>query len=452
MGISRIFDIARRSLGTYQQALNVTSHNIANAGNPNYSRQVVNFKTERPELSAGFAWGAGVKLSSVQRVRDQFTDSQIRVYNQQFSYNNSESGLLGQVEQIFTEPSTLGLSNLTSEFFNSWSELSVTPNSTALRDNVIHSAKRLSSRVKNINDDLSAVKGDILASAHSKVEKVNELLKNIQSMNKQVFEMQTIGASANDLMDERDALVDQLSSLVNSNITYDDKGSVQISIGGVYAVDSQSSTQFKVGLNNGKIEMTTADETAKVNLSSGEIAALADNYNNKIPKYQADLSSIMTVLFESINKEHEKGYNLSDPPKTGIKFFESFENGELKINSDLLNDPKLLAVSEDGTSGNGAIALAIAELQGQKLLNGSTLSDNYSTLISGIGTAKASADQAAETNYMVLNQLEYQKQSYSGVSIDEEMTNVIRFQRSYDASARLIRVADEMLQTIINMV
>jgi flagellar hook-associated protein 1 FlgK len=122
------------------------------------------------------------------------------------------------------------------------------------------------------------------------------------------------------------------------------------------------------------------------------------------------------------------------------------------INDDILRDPRNIAISADGTGGNGALSIQLAELSSKKLIEGSTLLESYSALISEIGNEKSAASYSAESNKIVLDKLDEQKASYSGVSIDEEMTNIIKFQRSYDASAKLVKIADEMLQTIINMV
>jgi flagellar hook-associated protein 1 FlgK len=136
----------------------------------------------------------------------------------------------------------------------------------------------------------------------------------------------------------------------------------------------------------------------------------------------------------------------------GINFFDSYSGGVLTINQDILDDPANIAVSSDGTSGNGDIALAISDINNQSVLNGNTLIESYSGLISRLGTDIKTAADSADSTYLLLEQLQYERASISGVSIDEEMTNVIMYQKSYDASAKLVKVADEMLSTIINMV
>ncbi|MEJ2616712.1 MAG: flagellar basal body rod C-terminal domain-containing protein, partial [Ignavibacteriaceae bacterium] len=174
--------------------------------------------------------------------------------------------------------------------------------------------------------------------------------------------------------------------------------------------------------------------------------------SNTIPQYQDNLNNVMNTLVESVNNVHSKGYTNTGSPETGINFFDSYQNGVLKINDRILSNNNYIAASSDGTSGNGDIAVSIAGLSSQALINGSTISDSYSNLVSSIGNDKNTSDQQANSGQLILQQLQDQKNSYSGVSIDEEMTNVITFQRSYDASAKLITVADQMLQTVLNLV
>ncbi|MDP2301407.1 MAG: flagellar hook-associated protein FlgK [Ignavibacteria bacterium] len=452
MGVSRVFDIARRSLSVYRQALDVTSHNVVNASNKDYTRQQVVFASEKSEMVGGIMWGTGVRLSEVIRVRDSLTDVQIRTTNQKYYGSNKQSELIGQIEQIYSEPGDLGLSNLISKFFNSWQELSVTPNSVPLRHSVIQAAQQLSSKSKSINEYLSTVKTDIRSDFAEKTKTLNQYLKDVQQLNAQIFEYSTKGTEANELIDRRDLLLDELSKLANINVTYDTANSASVSIGGIHAADRFISIEFNPSEVNGDLTIKSVGGQASAMLSGGELFAYADIYSKKIPKYDDALNEVMTTLIGAVNDVHSKGYTIGAPQLTGLDFFSGYDSGELKINEDILLDPRNIAISSDGTSGNGALAVQIGEISSKRLLNGSTLLENYSALISEIGNEKSTAAYFAESNKIVLDKLEEQKASYSGVSIDEEMTNIIKFQRSYDASAKLVKIADEMLQTILNMV
>ncbi|MFA4923747.1 MAG: flagellar hook-associated protein FlgK, partial [Ignavibacteriaceae bacterium] len=207
MGISRIFDISQRSLATYQQALDIASHNIANASNPDYSRQKPVLSPDKSEYNGSFVFGTGVKLALIQRQRDNLIDSQIRANNQKYSDNSKRSDILGQVEQLFGEPSDLGLSNTMNSFFNSWSEASVSPNSSSLRFNLLRSAENLSNKVRDIYEGVTDIKSSLMDDAKNIVSNVNNYLKEIQSLNNQIFEVSLKNQQPNDLLDQRDVAI-----------------------------------------------------------------------------------------------------------------------------------------------------------------------------------------------------------------------------------------------------
>ena len=452
MGLSNIFDIATRSLSVYQGALDVTSQNISNASNPDYSRQRVDLGTSTPQQLGGFLWGTGVKIEDISRIHDALTDQQLRENNSKYSSNNESNVLLGQVQSVLNEPSDQGISSLTTAFFNAWQQLSVSPNSVSLRQNVIQTAQSLSDQIQTVNQGLNSIQTSLKTQISSDVNSINSDLQQIQTLNAQIYNIQNAGQSPNDLLDTRDKVINDLSKMVNINVNYDSQNSANISIGGIFAADKVTAVQFQTSTQNGKLVVTTKDGAVGLNLTGGQLYADANVYNNKIPSYQSSLDSFVNNLMKSVNSQHSSGYTLDNPPQTGINFFNSYSNGTLKINNLILNDPNKIAVSSDGTSGNGDIALNIAGLSTQKQADGTTLLDNYSSLVSQIGTDAKSASDTANSYNLVVQQLQQQQASYSGVSVDEEMTNVIQYQKSYTASAKLITVADQMLQTLLNIV
>ncbi len=452
MGISRIFDISRRSMMAYQQALDVSSHNIANAGNPNYSRQRAVISTERPEQYGGITWGTGMKIDDIIRIKDDLTQTQILSNNQNLNYYKTQSELLGQVEQVFSEPSDLGLSNLMTSFFNSWSQLAETPNSTPLRNNVVLAAKNLSSKVQSVHEDLDLIRSDMFHNFNDKVDELNGLLKEVRDLNREVIEDYAIGNTPNDLMDKRDEAIEKLSKLANIKVTYDNNGGANVSIGGVFAADAANFTEFRVEANDNELSIVSTTGDVKAKLTGGEMAGLAKVYGDEIPKYKEELDAVVQQLMDSTNSIHSSGYSLDDPPVTGINFFSDYSNGVLAINDEILDDPEKISVSADQTSGNGDIATQLANLNNEKVMDGSTINEKYSMMISSIGNDKQNQDSLVKSQEIVSLQLETQRSSESGVSVDEEMINVIRFQRSYDASAKLIAIADEMLQTVLNII
>ena len=379
-------------------------------------------------------------------------DKQIINYNQKYSSNDKESLMLSQIEQVFAEPGEQGLSNTLDQFFNTWHELSVSPNSIPLRNSVINIAQSISTRIKGIRGDLDIVKSDTVNDFRVKVNSLNGLLKDIQSFNARVYEANAKGLEANDLMDQRDKAIDDLSKLVNISVSYDNHNVANVSIGGVFAVDASYATEFDYTVNNSQLNLVTVNDQKTAKINGGELNALTEIYNNVIPSYVNDIDAIANKLVEKVNALHKTGYSITDPPKTGINFFDGYVNGELVINKDIISDPKMIAVSADGTDGNSEIAVKLGELSDEKVLDGLTFSEKYTTLVSKIGTDKQTVDQLMDSNKLVLDQLENQKSSYSGVSVDEEMTNILTYQRAYQASAKMVQIADQMIQSLIDMV
>lgn len=452
MALTKIFDISSRSLSVYNKALEVTSHNIVNSANPDYSRQRVLFETENSGIIAGLSWGNGVKIADVLRVRDRLIDARIIGTNQKFADSNRQSQLINDIQRIFSEPSDLGISNLMNNFFNSFTELSASPNSVPLRTNVINAANNLSAKISSVNQSLKTLKNDIKLEFKQKVSTVNSILQQIKQLNQQQFSNANNGTSVNDILDKRDALVDQLSKLVNINVVYDETNSAVISVGGALAVDRMTASEFIAEEDNGQLNIKVKGGAYPSILTGGELNALSEVYSKKVPSYQTRIDGIISKLVEVVNSEHSKGFTNTMPQETGLNFFDGYENGELKVNPKIQRDPNYIAISKDGTEGNGDVALMIAQLSDEKLLNGNTLQDEYSSLINSLGNDGMLQLNYTQANQMVLDELENQKASQSGVSVDEEMTNVLKFQKSYEASAKLISIADEMLKTILNMV
>jgi flagellar hook-associated protein 1 FlgK len=372
--------------------------------------------------------------------------------NSKFNDNRRQSELITNIEKIFAEPSDLGLGNMIGKFFNSFSELAASPTSNPLRTAVLNAATNLASKVNNLNESLKDNKESIRLEFDDKVKTLNNLLVQINQLNKDIKNNQVKNISTNDLLDHRDNLLNELSKLVNINITTASDNTVSISIGGSFAVDSFHVTQFEMNNDDGKISLRIKGSTNSVILSDGELHGLASVHSSKIPSYMKKLDSIVDTLVREVNKIHITGYSRTNPTQTGLNFFEEYKDGVLRVNQVLLKNPNLISISADGTLGNGELANQIAEISEKKLIDNSTILEYYTTLINDIGNDGLFNKNLSEANQLILDQLEQQKQKISGVSLDEEMTNVLQFQRSYEASAKLIKVSDELLRTILELV
>jgi len=452
MAINSLLDMSAKSLAVYQKALSVTSNNIANANDPHYIRQRVVLGAERPDVYSKLSVGNGVKIEYIQRLKNQTLDNQIVKYNSDRTFSEKQSNVVSQIETLFSEPTDLGMANLLTSFLNSWEEMSVNPTSVPLRTNVLQNAQKLSVKANSIYEGMEELKRDLGKESVDAITDVNNYLTEINTLNKQIYESSIMGNTANDLLDSRDKSVEELSKLVDVNVIYDNYNVANVSIGGVYAVGRLSKIELKTVEEDGKLLIKTKDGTTPVSVSGGELASMQKSYNKDIKSYEKQIDDVLKSVYDEVNNLHVTAYSNTVPPETGIKFFSNYTSGKLEINSEIVKDVNKIAVSADGTDGNNEIAKKIALLKTKELASGLTISDTYSNLVSAIGYEKVLQDQNAESFDLVISQLQEQKSNYSGVSLDEEMADVLNFQKSYDASAKLIGIANQMLETLINMV
>jgi flagellar hook-associated protein 1 FlgK len=440
MGIGRLFDISVRTMATYQRALDVASQNISNAGNPDYTRQKVVIATENTQDGIGM----GVKIQDVLRIKNDLLDSQLFKYNSSYAESNKRSESLQFVESIIAEPSDHQLSSNT--------------NSIELRSQVIQKAQRFGERFQEIMQGFDSVRSLLLKEASVKTDELNTYLKGIHELNKKIYESEAVGIKASELKDQRDVMITKLSSIANISVQMNDHGSAVVSVGGILAADQNYYSEFSMKMVNGQLKLVTKnDEATAPVLNNGELFAIVDLYSNKIPGYQTQLENLTNVFVNKVNELHQTGYTLvqNGGSQTGIPFFEGIINGKLQIDQRILDNPKNIAVSDTlNNDGNGNIANLIARLADTKFseLGNQSILETYTTFLNNFGLEKVISDNKIESNQLVIHQLEMQKASYSGVSIDEEMTNIIKYQRSYEAAAKLVRVVDEMMEALINMI
>lgn len=463
MGIGRLLDISVRTMNTYQRAIDIASQNISNAGNPDYTRQKVLFANDVGEKGTGL----GIKIQDVLRIRNDVLDMQLRKYQSSLSDSEKRSEILKQIEAVISEPSENGLSSFITEFFNAWDNLSTNPNSQQLRLNVIQKAQQLSVRFKDTIDGFNEIQYMLQQEAYVQANTINDYLKNIYELNQKIYDAEARGTKASELKDERDAIIDKLSKIVNITVQKTEHGSVSVNVGGIFGADQTNYNQFEVKLIDGQLRLAVKNDSKNFAfVNAGELNAISDLYSNKIPSYKSAYENLASNFVKQVNDIHKQGYtlNIGGTTFTGIPFFgeigaggeivNAFVDGQIKINSSILSDPKYIAVSANGNEGDNSIALQIAELSKTKIpeLGNQTFSENYTSILNSIAQEKVIADNSTVSNELIVQNLNSQKQSYSGVSIDEEMTNVMKYQRSYEAAAKLIKISDEILNTIINLI
>lgn len=460
-------------LAAQQRALDITGHNVANANTQGYTRQDIIFEAGPALKTANGYVGSGVKISELRRVKDQFIDIQMRTENKALGEWEVKSDILEKLEVIFNEPSETSVRSVLDQFWEAWQTLSKNPEGVAARTTVMQRGVTLTDTFNHLNSQFFDLQADINKSLETKVSEVNSIAKQIADLNDQIMKAETSGHKANDLRDRRDLLVEELSKIVNIDVTEDDLGTITVTIGGRFLVsrNNVSSMRFidnTVDPTQAKLEWYDANTLVSqgvVNVSGGMLKGYLDMRDQVIPKYQGKLSELAQAIAEEVNALHRAGYGLNG--STGIDFFTT-DDGEtvftarnIRVNQQIIDDLNLIAAAKELDSsvdppvvykGDGSNALLLAQLKNKLLMTGGTASfdDFYRSMVGQLGIEGQEASQMVENRNYLIEQLENRRESVSGVSLDEEMTNMIRFQHAYTASARIINVMDEMLEVIVN--
>lgn len=455
---------ALRGVLAQQTALDVTGQNIANLSTEGYTRQ-------RVELSATQAWssasnmsqvspgqlGTGVEALRIQRLRDAFIDSTVR---QQFGSQTSAQTLvdqLGQVEAALQEPGAGGISALMDSFWSSMDAVAANPQSLAARQSFAQAAQALAGGFNRVGNELLTIEGQSDSRLNSTVGEINSITSRIAAINTEVHKATDRGQQPNDLLDERDRLLDSLSKIMNITTSTDAFGEVTVTYG--------PTAQPLVTAVTGATTMTRAAlDTAYTagDLTSGRAFAdeqLWDPAAGIIPSLRLQLDTLVSTFVGGINGGNAAGFDLTGAPGGAI-----FDAGgttattmRLDIANNILNNPNLIAAASSwggaGEPGNGANLSAMLDVlrpSAQAGLGGISFAQYYSNTVTGVA-ARTQTEQANANNADALVELAVgRRDQESSVSLDEEMSNMLRFQHAYNASARLMTTVDEMLDTIIN--
>ena len=452
-------EIGRRAIMAQRTALDVTSHNIANANTPGFSRQqaVMSATTPYPvpamQRGAGAGQlGTGVTVAEIKRIRDAFTDQQIRKETQELGRWATRRDLLSQVELIFNEPSDWGIREAMDLFWQSLQGLSQHPEDMSYRAVVRQRAMVLADAFQDARRQLLVLRADVNLGAGVKVEEINAIAQQIASLNSQIGKIIAVGDVPNDLFDKRDRLLEQLAERVNICVTERHQGMISVNVGGALLVEGTTAfamTARPKADNPELIEIVWERNQQPVLIESGILRGMLDFRDGDIPAYVAKLDHLAAVLIDSINEVHKQGVDLLG--HQGQNFFLGSDAATITVDP-LLEDLNRIAASRTGEKGDGSNARAMAELKHELLFNDGTANPGefFGALIAALGVDTQQSQVRARNQEILVAHLQDRQEMVAGVSLDEEMTNLIRFQHAYNAAARVITAMDEAVDTIIN--
>jgi flagellar hook-associated protein 1 FlgK len=414
-----------RGLLAQQMALDVTTNNITNADQAGYTRQqAVMAQTPTLNLPSQLQSGGGVQLGqgadvlSIQRMRDQFTDLQYRAAQLGLGQQNATAGSLSQVEDTLQEPGDNGINSLLSQFYSSWQTLANQPTSPGVKAALIGSAQTLAGAVNSLDGQLQTIKSQA-AAQYSQIlgpsGPVQTAAASIASLNAQIEQAVASGSQPNALLDQRDTALDTLSALGQVSVTNLPNGGITVAFGG-------ATTPL--------VADQTVSMPATLTNPGGQLGALQtlSQTGGTIDGYTASLDTFANQLATDVNTAY------------GSAFFSGSTAATLAVSA------TAATLDAGSTSAPGAndLALAVASLQG------GTADSDYQQLVATIGSDADTANRLQTIAQSAVDSADSRRQSVNGVSMDEEMTNLVRFQRGYQASARAMTTMDQMLDTLIN--
>lgn len=466
-----MMDVGRRSMMNSQTALQTTAHNVANKSTEGYSRQRVDLVTNQPIGEGKLRIGMGARASQVTRVNNQYIEKQLEREGNQLGYLNSRSELLGRVEQVYNEQVNKGLNHSMGKFFNSFRELSNNPESLATRTQVKESADNLTKDFARVNTQLTEIQRDADFRIATKVEEINQLTTEIANLNEKVQSVELMGVEANDERDRRELLVKQLGEKVNIRYAEGKDGAITVTAGNTAVlVSGYSRMELKVASTpgrDGKAEgnldifyQNNPDSTpisVTQQLTGGEIGGLLQVRDEICNGLKGDMDTLAYSVMGEVNRAHVQGYDRLG--RTGNLFFEMPGDpygcsSTMAVNEDIMNDVgRIAAAGQPGSPGDNRIANVLSGLQYRQVLDdgSATFDDFYNSIVGRIGIETQRSISAQESQKDIVDQIKNVRESISGVSLDEEATKMIEFQKAFDASARLVRTADEMMDTVLNL-
>ena len=461
MSINRLVDIGKSALFTAQQAITVAGHNIANVNTPGFSRQQVTLSENRPENGSPGQIGTGVHAESIRRSFDAFVEEQLLASRERLGEFTASNSALARLEPLFGDANHLGIGAGLNEFFGALQDVATNPNDLSARTVFLSKATALAGRFNQAATDLTTAQGFLDRQVGQTVTDVNRLTSQIANLNAKIAGAESSGQQANDLRDERGVALANLGELIEISSIEDATGQLTVFAGRGHVLVDKEQTYQLVGVpdlsNNGLLDVrydAGAGPTTSLAsvIQSGRLKGLLGVRDQTIPSLRASLDTLASEIVTQVNQQHRLGFGLDG--STNQDFFAPTGTTASTVAVSLANVRQIAASSTAvGVPGNSANALALAGLKNTDFASLGTVSfqEYYSTIAGNFGSIAQGVDGNLRAQKVLHDQLTAQRASISGVSMDEELANLLQYQRSFQAASRMIVVADEMFQTILSI-
>jgi flagellar hook-associated protein 1 FlgK len=460
--LTSLLDIARQALTADQLGLNVTANNVANQNTPGYTRETASFQSGDSISLSGVSQSGGVTATESSQ-RDRVLEQRVQQQTQVASQSGALGSALQQVENIFGLNSTSSGSSAVSSselggaintFFSSLSSLEGDPSDTATRQGVLSAATALAGAFNDASNQLAQISSSLNQEVSSDVSQVNSLTSSIASLNSQIASASPNG-DAGTLEDQRQEDIDQLSQLVGlDQISTAQNGISLTTSSGAALVSGSQSFQMSTTQVGENVDVLAGDPPQDVtpNLTGGDMGGAIQARDQSLPTYSSALDSLAFALGNAVNAQNEAGVDSNGNPGQAIFSVPSNVTGAAASIAVSVTDPGAVAAasSGEGSSGNDN-ATALANLSSTAIVGSQTVTGFLSSLLGQIGSDASGAATDSTAQQAALTQLTSQRDSLSGVSLDEEASNLTQYQRSYQAASQVFTIVDALMASAINL-
>lgn len=441
------FRIGSSGLAVAQRSLETAAHNVANANTIGYSRQRVEtapaarLVAHRGLLGPGSA-GQGVDMVAVTRATDTLLQANHRQTLSQQATWGTRANFFARAEQVLG-PLDSGLSQDLVAFWNSWEDLSQSPESTTSRDQVLAVGRQLATQLNLAARRVDGLRTDVGLDMAATVERVNDLTSEIARLNGQILRVRVHGTTPNELIDQRDVAMAELTQLTGATMTVEKDGDARVMVGTMPVVQGISAETFDT--SGVPPVVVWASNGTPVGLT-GELGALVELGGPVVDDISARLDLIATELRDLVNTTHTAGFGTDG--LSGRDFFVGTDARDLAVDPALTT--AMVAASAGGTAADGNHALVLGGLRSVPGPGGSTIAELFESIQGHLGLEAQQATTQRDLTELVVEDIERALAEIVGVSTDEELTDMLQYQRAYEAAARVITVIDEMLDRLIN--
>lgn len=444
--------IALRSMLAQQGAISTTANNVANINTPGYVRRRAELVEGQAVLSGNHMVGTGVELQKIVSLRDRVLQLRIQDEQQNQGALQSQLSALQDIEPLFsTETDSLGES--IDNFFNSISSLSANASSIPLRQTVLLNANNLAGKFHDLASTLQQRQFSLDLSMLQSVQQVNEITAEIADLNGKIADHGPNQDELGAFVDRRDLLIENLSTLIGNQVfTANDGITVTTKNGDPLVLGRNSFELSVVQQPDGAPRIICGTDDVTDSLGGGALQGQCEIRQNAIPELLAALDTLASGIAVAVNQVHIAGFDLNGNP--GQHFFtcDTSSLGSAASSFSVnISGPAAIAGSSDGTAGSNGNLNNLLGIRKQAVVAGQTPTDYYATLTFRFGARVSGAKTDLEASEAISQQLENQRGAISGVSLDEEAADLIRYQRAYEAAARVLSVLDELTEISVNL-